>query len=125
MDDLDMGFKFYSKKKYEEAMVYFKKYLEEHEEANIALYNIGVCHIRLNNYDEAIDIFNQVLNKKSASSITIANSLFNIGYSYISLKEIGKAYQYIARSWSINPFDEECRKSLLLIEKHFLKENVE
>lgn len=125
MDDFEMGYNFYSKKNYEDALVYFKKHFEEDKKNSVVLYNIGVCYVKTKEYEKAIDIFNQVLEMKSISSKTTANSLFNIGYSYSALKEIGKAYQYIARSWCINPLDEDCVKALTLIEHKLLKENKE
>lgn len=121
MDYFEMANECFKQGNYIEALSYYEKSIEYDLNYGTALYNMGVCYIKLQEHEKAIKIFTKVLNLKNIHKRTISNSFFNLGYSYCLLGDLGKAYQFIARSWCINPTDHACKKALNLIEKRFLK----
>ena len=116
--------KLYNNKKYKEAIIFYKRNIEyllneniEHyyknnnTNLNQDYYNIGVCYIKLKDYDKALENFKLALNYYKDTRY-----YFNIGYIYAMKENLKKAYIYFNLAWSLNHNDNDCKDVLKKIE---------
>ncbi len=121
----DYANKLYNDKKYKEAIIFYKRnikhllnenidyyYKGDNTNLNQDYYNIGVCYIKLKDYDEALKNFKLALNYYKDSRY-----YFNIGYVYAIKENVKKAYIYFNLAWSLKHDDDDCEKALKMLEK--------
>lgn len=115
--------KLYKNKKYKEAIIFYKRnikyllnknidyyYKNNNTNLNQDYYNIGVCYIKLEDYDKALENFKLALNYYRDSKY-----YFNIGYVYAMKENMKKAYIYFNLAWSLNHNDNDCEKALKML----------
>ncbi|BAK81469.1 tetratricopeptide repeat protein [Candidatus Arthromitus sp. SFB-rat-Yit] len=107
---------YYNKKDYKKALSLYKKSIENQVGEACSLYNAAVCHIKLKEYNEAIDLLKQALEIKLDHKY-----LFNLAYCYSLLGDNAKALTYFNWSWAINNDDYECKKAISMILDSFNK----
>ena len=73
-------------------------------------YNIGVCLIKLREYNNAIDML-----KKAVSITPESKYIFNLGYCYAMQEITSKALYFFNLAWSLDPSDKECEKAVNLL----------
>ncbi|HEY5560774.1 MAG TPA: tetratricopeptide repeat protein [Clostridiaceae bacterium] len=114
MDYFEKAKDMYYTQDYKGALFLYQKALEERENITAALYNCGVCLIKLKDYKEAIPLFKSALIRRSDSKY-----YFNLAYCYAMLKDKKKALIYFNSSWALNHEDTDCDKAIkLLLENH-------
>lgn len=103
------GNSLYKLGKYNEALPYFKKYVEGHPDNFKMAVNLGNCHMYLKQYAEAIDAFKKVIEgfKKENPDLTgntqAAAVCANIGEAYSALNNLEEAAIYYKKSMEISP----------------------
>ncbi|WP_294393330.1 tetratricopeptide repeat protein [uncultured Clostridium sp.] len=110
MNYFNEGNKFYNNKNYEKAIDYYTKAIVQNINVACSYYNIGVCYIKLKNFDEAISML-----KKAISLQKESKYYFNLGYCYSMKNCLDKALRLFNLAWSIDPDDIECEKAVNLI----------
>lgn len=116
--------KLYDNKKYKEAIIFYKRnieyllnenienyYKDNNTNLNKNYYNIGVCYIKLKDYNKALENFKLALNYYKDTKY-----YFNIGYVYAMKENIKKAYIYFNLAWSLKHDDDDCEKALKMLE---------
>ena len=106
----------YNIKDYRKAIVLYKRSIEKGENLACALYNAAVCHIKLNEFNEAIVHLKEALKHRID-----AKYLFNLGYCFNMIKDYKKALIYFNYSWSLDNTDIECEKAINSILKKVKK----
>jgi len=100
----------YYLKNYKDALHLYKKAIISNENEAASLYNAGVCFIKLQEYENAIDYLKKAVLKKSESKY-----YFNLGYCHAMLKDSRKALIYFNKAWSLNCNDDDCSKAINII----------
>ncbi|WP_244835403.1 tetratricopeptide repeat protein [Clostridium sp. BJN0001] len=113
MNYFNEGNKYYNQKDYKRALYYYKKSIFKNQNEACSYYNSGVCFIKLQNYDDAIEFL-----KKAISLSREGKYIFNLGYCYAMKECIDKALRLFNLAWSIDSNDKECEKAVnILISK--------
>ena len=102
MDLYDIGDRLYIEGKYEDAIKYFEKSLENEEDKNSSLNYIGCCYIKLERYEEALRVFDEVLESRLWE-----RPLFNKGRVYLKLGEYSEALACFNRALMVNPDESD------------------
>jgi tetratricopeptide (TPR) repeat protein len=117
MDSLKQANVFYNDKNFESALEYYIKALDEDKlHTPIINYNIGVCNMKLKQYDVAIMYFKEALKEDINSKY-----FFNLGYSYSMLNDAKKSYIYFNMAWALDNSDKDCEKAIRLLENKMFK----
>lgn len=109
---LEEGFELYEKEKYSEALEKFKAFLEENPTVTQIRVNIANCFRQLEQYPEALDEYQKVLDAIEAEKGTLtgdtlaAGILADMGGIFINQEDLEKASEYFQRSIEVNPKDE-------------------
>ncbi len=113
MNNFNEGNKYYNLKDYKKAIKYYQKCVDSKFNEACCYYNIGVCLIKLKDFDSAILTLNKAISFQIESKY-----IFNLAYCY-AMKEItSKALYLFNLAWSLDPNDKECEKAVgLLISK--------
>jgi tetratricopeptide (TPR) repeat protein len=98
MNSYDTGERLYIEERYAEAIVYFKQALEYEEDKTSALNYIGCCYINLERYDDALNVFDELLQFRIWE-----RPLFNKGRVYLKLGNYSEALACFNRALMINP----------------------
>ena len=100
---------YYENNKYQKAIKFFKKSVcyEKLIDKALAYYNIGVCYIKLKQYDKAIDSLKSAIEIESNSS-----SYFNLGYCYVQQNNFRQALINFNIAWTLNNDDVDCEKAI-------------
>lgn len=112
LDLFDQGTKFFTEKKYDEAISAFEKFLEKYPEAFQVHLNIGSCYMQKNELDNALQEFNKVLEgikpekEDSGGNEIAAKAMAGIGEVYLLKGDFEKAQIYIKKVLDNNPTDE-------------------
>lgn len=106
----------YNARDYKTAIDLYQKALEYNENESGSLYNSAVCHIKLKNFQKAIEFLNSAIKIKKDSKY-----FFNLGYCYAMLSNNPKALYYFNLSWSLNNEDSDCEKAISLILNNYRK----
>ncbi|MDT8716551.1 tetratricopeptide repeat protein [Clostridium sp. 19966] len=107
---------FYVSKEYEKAMEFYKKAIDIKDNEAASYYNIGVCLIKLKEFNKAIAILKKAIELRSDSKY-----YFNLAYCYAMIKDRKKALIYFNTAWSIDNNDAECDKAINLIMQDYKK----
>ena len=110
MNHFNEGNKFYNTQDYRRAIECYKKAASENLNEACSYYNIGVCLIKLREYNSAIDVL-----KKAISITPESKYIFNLGYCYAMQEITPKALYLFNLAWSIDPSDKECEKAVNLL----------
>ncbi len=111
-DLFDQGKKFFTEKKYDEAISAFEKFLEKYPEALQVHIDIGSCYVQKNELDNALQEFNKVLEgikpeKEDLGGNEIAaKAMTGIGEVYLLKGDVEKAQKYIKKVLDNNPANE-------------------
>lgn len=113
MNYFNEGNKYYNIKDYRKAIEYYQLAADQKINEACSYYNIGVCFIKLKEYDTSILMLSKALSFQIESKY-----IFNLAYCY-AMKEItSKAIYLFNLAWSLDPSDKECEKAVnLLIRK--------
>ncbi|NLL31032.1 MAG: tetratricopeptide repeat protein [Clostridiales bacterium] len=112
MGNFTEGNNYYNKRDYKKAIASYKKAIEKGESTTCANYNLGVCYIKLKEYDLAIPYF-----KKAISMQNESKYFFNLAYCYAMKNEIKKALINFNIAWALDNTDEDCKKAIEIISK--------
>lgn len=93
----NIGEDLYIEDKYQEAYDYFKKALDNNEEINSSKNYMGCCLIGLGKYEEAINVFDSILN-----NTLWERPMFNKGRAYLKLENYTEAFACFNRALMIN-----------------------
>jgi tetratricopeptide (TPR) repeat protein len=110
MSDFIQGNNYYNKKDYKKAITSYKKAIENGESTTCSYYNLGVCYIKLKEYDLAIPFLRKAIELQKESKY-----FFNLAYCYAMKNEIKKALINFNIAWSLDNNDEDCEKAINLI----------
>ena len=110
MSYIDEGDLHYINKEYKKALSLYKKAIETKENESIALYNASVCHIKLKEYSDAIELLNKAIALKDDSEY-----YYNLALCYAYSNNNQKALLYFNTAWALNPDDEDCSKAINII----------
>lgn len=110
MNHFNEGNKFYTEKQFQKAIDSYKLSIESKENVSCSYYNIGVCYIKLKNFDSAIDMI-----KKSLLIQKESKYYFNLAYCYAMKQETNKALIYFNLAWALDGSDADCEKAIKLI----------
>lgn len=110
MSYIDEGDLYYTNKEYKKALSSYKKAIETKENESIALYNASVCHIKLKEYSDAIELLNKAIALKDDSKY-----YYNLAYCYACSNNSQKALLYFNTAWALDPDDEDCNKAINVI----------
>lgn len=108
----------YNNKEYEKASVIYLELLknlnESTDKIRIALtrYNLGVSYMRIDEYDKAIEQFNNSTKQELIEKGHINNSYYNLGVCYYFKKDLPRSYKYF-------------KKHLELCNKYKIEEDIE
>lgn len=103
---------FYNARLYVKAIEMYKKAAVFKENEGASLYNSAVCYIKLNQYNEAIELLKRAITIKKESKY-----FFNLGYCYAMLNNYKKALVNFNTAWALDNNDSECEKAINLITK--------
>ncbi len=101
----------YNAGQYEAALKMFQAFLAKNEKFYKVNINIGNCHFKLKQYDEAIAAYQRVLDGLAAEGVelkgnaTAAQIYAGIGESYMVRNDFEKAKEYFTRAIEIDPSD--------------------
>lgn len=110
MNYFNEGNKLYSVKEYSRAIDFYKKSIEINENKACAYYNAGVCHIKLKDFDSAINMIRNAISIQRESKY-----YFNLAYCYAMKEDRNKALIYFNRAWALDCSDKDCEKAINLI----------
>ncbi|WP_461205526.1 tetratricopeptide repeat protein [Clostridium sp. DL1XJH146] len=116
MDNFEKGNLLYKNKQYNDAIKTYTKALYTSDNSASVLYNIGVCFIKLNKYFEAINFFEKALLEKQEGKY-----YYNLAYCHIKINNPRAALRNFNTAWALNNNDEECKKAIDIILKHYYK----
>ncbi|MFA9397367.1 MAG: tetratricopeptide repeat protein [Clostridiaceae bacterium] len=104
----------YKNQNFKDAIDFYKKsYLFEDNKSS-SLYNQGVCHIKLKEYEDAIPCLKKAIELKKESKY-----YFNLGYAYAMLNTKDKALIYFNLAWSYDNNDKDCERAINIILKTY------
>ena len=109
---LEQGFELYEKEQYSEALANFKAFLEENPTVTQIRVNIANCLRQLEQYPEALDEYQKVLDaieteKGALTGDTLAAGILaDMGGIFIKQEDLEKASEYFQQSIKVNPKDE-------------------
>jgi len=112
-ENIENGKKAYISKDYKKASDEYRKVSINNE----SLYNLGNSLYKQGKYNDAIDIYNQIItsDKKLESK-----KLHNLGNSYVNLNKLEKAKEFYEKSLKINE-DTETKENLEIVNKELDK----
>ncbi len=109
---LEEGFELYEAEQYAEALSKFRAFLEENPTVTQIRVNIANCLRQLEQFPEALDEYQKVLDAIESEKGTLAGDalaagiLADMGGIFISQEDFEKASEYFQRSIDVNPQDE-------------------
>ena len=110
MNHFNEGNKFYTEKQFQKAINSYRLSIDSNVNVPCSYYNIGVCYIKLRDFDSAIKMI-----KKSLEFQKESKYYFNLAYCYAMKQEINKALIYFNLAWALDSSDLDCEKAIKLI----------
>ena len=107
--------KLYTREKYEDAEIKYKKALEKEEEHK-ANYNLGNALFKQKRYEEAAESYEKAL-KETSDSLIRSKIYHNLGNSYFQQKKYDKSLEYYKQALRLNPYDSGTRKNLAIVKQ--------
>ena len=106
MDNFERGNKLYKCEDYIAAIEEYKRCQDGYNKI-ACLYNIGICYIKLKQWEDAILYIKKAIRLKEKSEY-----YFNLGYCYAMVKQNEISLGYFKRSLELNPYDEDAEKAI-------------
>lgn len=106
------GNKLYKKKDYQNSVEIYNRALKSDKDNDKIRFNLANAFYRLNQYDEAIRIYETIKNKK-----VISKSLYNAGNAYYMKNDIEKAIDSYKKAILSDPKNEDAKYNLELLLK--------
>lgn len=110
MSNFSKGNELYNTRNYSDAINYYKKALGNDECKCHSYYNAGVCYIKLNQYEKAVEMITKALDLYQDSKY-----FFNLAYCYSMTNNTSKALRYFNLAWALDNADNDCEKAISLI----------
>ena len=110
MNHFNEGNKLYTEKQFQKAIDSYKLSIASNSNVPCSYYNIGVCYIKLRDFDSAIKMI-----KKSLEFQKESKYYFNLAYCYAMKQESNKALIYFNLAWALDSSDLDCEKAIKLI----------
>ena len=110
MNHFNEGNKFYTEKQFQKAINSYRLSIDSNVNVPCSYYNIGVCYIKLRDFDSAIKMI-----KKSLEFQKESKYYFNLAYCYAMKQESNKALIYFNLAWALDSSDLDCEKAIKLI----------
>ncbi len=110
MNYFNEGNKLYTSREYLKAIELYKKSIDNCENEACSYYNIGVCFIKLKDFDAAINMIKKALTMQKESKY-----YFNLAYCYAMKEDTHKALINFNIAWAIDSTDNDCEKAINLI----------
>lgn len=107
MNYFEMANEEYMNKNYEMAITLYHKAAATVSNEASCLYNSAVCHIKLNRFNEAIQLLKNALLKRKDSKY-----YFNLAYCFYMLNDYKRSLIYFNIAWSVDNEDEDCKKAI-------------
>jgi len=85
---------------YDEAIIRYNIMLKKYPDLPDAWFSLGYCHMRLENYNEAIAAFKRAIDIRGENE---PNTLINIASCYSNIKKFDQSVKYYLEAFSINP----------------------
>jgi|GEM_PF-316855 len=109
---LQEGNALFAQQKYDEARIVFENLLKDNPETYQIHINIGNCHLRMKQYDQAIAAYSEYMNIIAAKKNDLqgdaeaAGVLSAIGHAYMEQANVEKAKEYFQKAIDVLPRDE-------------------
>lgn len=105
---INKGNEYFDQKKYDEAGMMYKEALSKRKNkpTDEALYNYGNSAYKLNNFDQAISIYENITHSAYDKKIR-SKAYHNLGNSYYQKKDYNNALEAYRRALTLNPDDPE------------------
>lgn len=114
---MGMGYAYKGLGQYEDALLAFSDYLREIDGVDLrAIYEIGLSHYELEDYEKARDSFEEILNYEPED----VDAMMMLAISYEALFDYQEAYETYDNILAINPSHEEALEAKTYIEDHGL-----
>lgn len=108
----EAGVKAYEEKDYGKALKIWLDMIDSHCAVASDYYNIGVCYMKMEKYQEASTYLKEAIKKGYNDS----KAFFNMGFAYSKLNENKKAHIYFETALALNPDDYDAIVALRLID---------
>jgi len=109
--NLYYGNSFYNAEKYDDAISYYEKVLEQNPLHFKALFNIANAYFRKNDFEKAAEYYDVILDL-SPSDLDKAKSFHNLGNAYFMQMKLDEAIEAYTSALRINSLDEGTRYNL-------------
>ena len=107
--------KLYTKEKYEDAEIKYKKALEKENEYK-GNFNLGNTLYKENRYEESAEAYEKAL-KETGDSLIRSKIYHNLGNSYFQQKKYDKSLENYKQALRLNPVDQNTRKNLAIVKQ--------
>ncbi|HBF76733.1 tetratricopeptide repeat protein [Clostridium tyrobutyricum] len=116
---INKAFYYCLKGDYESAISAYTKKIKNKKGTSKDLYNLGLCYIKIKNWEKANECFKEAFESKYQlnNNIQISQCFFNLGYTYEKLNEFKKAFLCYKAALAYNSDDIECAKIVADMEK--------
>ncbi|MHC1684401.1 MAG: tetratricopeptide repeat protein [Clostridiaceae bacterium] len=112
--------KYFSEQEYKRAVEIYNKAIQNKEHEIDSLYNIGLCYIKLKEFNKAIPILKVVTMKQPKGRY-----FFNLAYAYVKIENFKKALMYFNTAWALSPDDKDCEIMINYILRIYRRERLE
>jgi Ca-activated chloride channel family protein len=116
------GNKLYSRQKYSDAEVQYRKALAKNPRYGKSIFNLGDALYQQKNFKGAEKFFGNLAVKKSSASPYVAQSWYNLGNTYLSQKQYEKSIAAYIRALRQDPTDMNAKYNLTYARKMLKKQ---
>ena len=119
--DLELGKEAFTKQNYDEAIVYFKSYLEKSPQDGEAHLQLGRAQLKKGDLREAINQFKESMKlnpEVEATRALIKKSIFDEAHVFLSEGKQEKGMRYLTAYITLNPDDVD---TYILLTREFIK----
>ncbi|HLO11305.1 MAG TPA: tetratricopeptide repeat protein [Pseudoneobacillus sp.] len=115
MDKFDIACESYRKGDYFKALIEFKESLLTNDDLGKCLYNIGVCYIKLKNFEKAIEYLLEATKAENNYQY-----FYNLGYVYARLLDFKKSYVSVKMASALKPDDVGVQELIKFLENKII-----